>query len=166
MMKRALLFSAALLLVAGVLVLAAVFGRSLRGRPGYPDRKLPIVVLKYGVTPDQTQLLEGSYGFLISWNDTEPPRFYVYDAVRWRIDATDDFDQFLMRLSALPSGIQMRWMTSCGGGFCYDMPDEKRQEVCDIWDRKGWHAPREEETGFSVICTCESTGIVFLDKAP
>ncbi len=164
-----------LLLAVGVLALVAAIGCSRVELPpttaaappsAAGEKKLPIVVLKYGFQPDRTVCLEGPYGFLIRWYENEPPRFYVYDTTRWSIDTTGDFEEFLRLLSAFPDGAKVRWMSTCCAPTCWAMPEENRKEIAKLIEAKRWNLYEGEEVGHSIFCTCESRERVFLEKAP
>jgi hypothetical protein len=156
-----------ILFAADVIALAYAMGCSREDAPPTGAVKpMPIITLKYSHQPDRTEFLDNPYGFLISWNEGETPRFYVYDATRWRIDATGDFDEFLRLLSALPGDIRIRWVTSCGGGFCWAMPKGKDDDLERLRAGKRWRYVENEENSFGLICTCESKEVVFLEKAP
>ncbi len=133
-------------------------------------KPMPIVILKYYRSPDRTECLEDPYGFLISWNNSETPRFYVYDASGPRIDATGDFTEFLHLLSAFPDGVRVRWVNGCCGGFCWDMPKDKYDAIEKLRAGKQWRYYDGEDSGEdywkSIICTCETENVTFLEKAP
>ncbi len=133
-------------------------------------KPMPIIILKYYRSPDRTECLEDPYGFLISWNNSETPRFYVYDASRRRIDATGDFTEFLHLLSAFPDGVRVRWVNGCAGGFCWDMPKDKYDATEKLRAGKQWRYYDGEDTGSDywrpIICTCETENVTFLEKAP
>jgi hypothetical protein len=156
------------LLAVGVIALVYAMGCSRKEIPlASAVNPMPIIILKYHGSPDRTEYLEGPYGFLVSWNGDRMSRFYVYDATRRRIDVTGDFAKFIRLLSAFPDSVKVRWMNGCCGGFCWDMPKDKRDLIAKLHAAKRWrYCDSEDDLSKSIICTCETEEIIFLEKAP
>ena len=123
--------------------------------------KLAIMVLEY---PDQRKVvhLPNDHGYLIKWDDVEPPAFYLYNRPAGRITRTLDFTEFLAGLKELPTGVKVDRIRGCAGGFSWAMPRAERQQVQAVLEEKRFRLTDEADGNF-VICTCETKDVTLLE---
>lgn len=123
------------------------------------DDKLALITL---TRPDgkETVYLPNDYGFLITWNDTEQPQFYLYEKSPPRIRIVDDFDTFLAELKKFPDGAEVDWIRNCASLY-WAMPLEQQARLRKALKSKEFELTDHNDNNF-VICTCESKDLTIL----
>jgi len=99
------------------------------------------------------------YGIFTDWYSPDQ-RFYLFDNRAKKYFGTSDFSKFLAALDAMPEGIKMVWIGTCGGGR--GVPEDVSAQVKAVME-KGHREDMSWDYPAAFICTCESTNIRFPD---
>lgn len=130
-----------------------------------PKQDFPIAELQYR---DKTEYfyLYNDYGFIAQWEeDGEKPTFFLYDKSQNSISVTEDLNTFLQGLSSFPEGSEVAWINTCSAPLHYGMPSEMLSRIHDVLKKKKFNMAGVAENNF-VLCTCETTNVVFFTKVP
>ena len=151
-MTRVITVSVAVLAVAG----------AFAGQQPPPD-DFPIAELQYR---DGSRLfhLHSPFGFVARWEDGKGS-FYLYDKGQANITVAQDLETFVRGLSRLPDGAEVAWVNTCAAPLHYGMPTNNLSEIREVLKRKRFKLAGIEDDNF-ILCTCETTNLVFFTKAP
>ena len=128
--------------------------------------ELAIMVLHpgEGEPPLTTIYLPNDFGFLIKWNETTSPEFFVYSRQSFGIRQFTNFQSFLNELRELPRGAKVDAIQKCTVPFDHGMPTKEREELARVIREKEFHLTGEADGNF-IICTCQSSRIELLGTA-
>jgi len=128
-----------------------------------PAEDFPIVERQYRDGARSLFHLYSQYGFVAMW-DGGRASFYVYDKGRTNITTTGDLKSFVGLLSKIPEGSEVDWVNTCGAPLHYLMPKEMVSEIEGVLRRKRFKMAETEDNHF-ILCTCETTNLVFFTNA-
>jgi len=135
---------------------------------GHLVNDFPIAELQYrefrGTNQNWILYLYNDYGFVVKWEEPDKPSFFLYDKIKTNILATSDLEIFLNGLSNFPDGAVVAEVDSCAAGLSYGMPKKMLLKIYDIIKKKKFKMAGIEEKNF-VLCTCETTNVLFFTKA-
>ena len=112
--------------------------------------------------PSRCYCLRGDYGFLIKWDEKNPPEFHIYQKNPARTACLATFEELLDWIRKVPEGAEISWINFCCASICYAMPAEKYKQLCTALKPK---APTEkQDESHEVFCTCMDGGVVTIFK--
>jgi hypothetical protein len=128
-----------------------------------PPDDFPIAEKQYRDGSRSLFHLHSPYGFVAMW-EKGMASFYVYDKGRTNITMTSDLRSFVRALSSFPDGAEVDWVNTCGAPLHYTMPREMLSEIEQTLKKKRFRMATVEDNHF-ILCTCETTNLVFFTKA-
>jgi len=143
--------------VAAILALAGICA----GQRPLDD--FPIVEKQYRDGSRSLFYLYSPYGFVAMWEDGRAS-FYVYDKGRTNITMTTDLRTFIGMLSKIPDGSEVDWVNTCAAPLHYLMPKGMVSEIEEALRKKRFRLAGTEDNHF-ILCTCDTTNLVFFTNA-
>lgn len=98
----------------------------------------------------------------IEWMETSRV-FRLYDKSSRSVTETNDFDLFLTRVAALPRGIEIERLDTCGCPRTYAMPDDAWKRLSQVLKDGGrsWAFDEFSEQDRRILCICETLRLEF-----
>jgi hypothetical protein len=128
-----------------------------------PADDFPIVEKQYRDGSRSLFYLHSPYGFVAIWEDGKTA-FYVYDKGQTNITMTSDLKTFVGLLLKIPDGSEVDWVNTCCAPLHYGMPKQMLSQIEETLKKKRFKMATVEDNHF-ILCTCDTTNLVFLTNA-
>ena len=145
------------------IIAAAIFAVAVSFGGQQPADDFPIVEKQYRDGSRSLFHLYSPYGFVAMWEGNKAS-FYVYDKGRTNITTTSDLKSFVGMLSKIPDGSEVDWVNTCGAPLHYQMLKVMVSEIEALLRKKRFKMADTADDNF-ILCTCETTNLVFLTNA-